>query len=55
MTEVAELKQAIEDEKALKLEKKRIEREAALKVIKENEEDRKKRIMQKEKDKITAQ
>jgi len=48
------LKRAIEQEKADKLGRKRAEREAAMKVIKENEKDRARRIIQAEQDKISA-
>ena len=41
--EVMELKKALNQEKVDKAERKRVEREAALKVIKENEDDREKR------------
>lgn len=53
--EVMELKKALNQEKMDKAERKRVEREAALKVIAENEEDREKRAVQKVQDRILAQ
>ncbi len=50
-----ELKKALNQEKMDKAERKRVEREAALKVIAENEEDREKRAVQKVQDRILAQ
>ncbi len=50
-----ELKKALNQEKMDKAERKRVEREAALKVIAANEEDREKRAVQKVQDRILAQ